>query len=211
VAAGLGWALWTLPERRVDLAAEVAQRLDPQGVTNPVTAVLLDFRAYDTLLEIAVMVVAVAAVWALIPRSPGRRPLLWREGEEPVLGALVRLVAPLALLTAAYLVWSGARAPGGAFQAGALLAGGGVLVLAAGHGELPPPTRGWLRALLASGLWLFAGIGAATLSLGGAFLDYPDGAAYPLILAIEGAIVLSTALVLVSLFAELASGGGEAR
>jgi multisubunit Na+/H+ antiporter MnhB subunit len=38
-----------------------------------VTAVLLNFRGYDTLLEIAVLTVALVGVWALGPRRASRK------------------------------------------------------------------------------------------------------------------------------------------
>lgn len=41
-----------------------ADNFPPSGVGNPVTAVLLNFRAYDTLLEVAVLL---AAVFAVLP------------------------------------------------------------------------------------------------------------------------------------------------
>ena len=66
------------PERGV--RELVMEELSASGVSNPVTAVLLNFRGYDTLLEMAVLLVAVVGAWSLgpIPRSelplsaPGR-------------------------------------------------------------------------------------------------------------------------------------------
>ena len=117
--AGLfGWALLTArpdltPER---LAGQVAANLVDSGVTNPVTAVLLNFRAYDTLLELAVLLAALLGIFALGPARPG-----FKEG-GPVLDGLIRWLVPLLIVTGGYLLWVGAHAPGGAFQAAALLA-----------------------------------------------------------------------------------------
>ena len=39
--------------------------METSGVRNPVTAVLLNFRGYDTLLEMGVLLVALLGVWSL--------------------------------------------------------------------------------------------------------------------------------------------------
>ena len=57
----LGWALLAgfASSARDTTAQAVAANLATSGVSNPVTAVLLNFRAYDTLLELAVLLTAV--------------------------------------------------------------------------------------------------------------------------------------------------------
>jgi hypothetical protein len=52
------------PER---LAGQVLARIGESGVSNPVTAVLLNFRGYDTLLELAVLLAALLGILALGP------------------------------------------------------------------------------------------------------------------------------------------------
>ena len=56
VAVGLGYSILTLPSHAPGLSAEVAAQIKASGVSNPVTAVLLNFRGYDTLLEMVVRV-----------------------------------------------------------------------------------------------------------------------------------------------------------
>ena len=133
VAAVIGWAVLSLPREPTGLTAEVAGQLHRSGVTNPVTAVLLNFRGYDTLLEIGVLLVALFGVLFLgqLPRTAalGGPP---RSGGQDVLRAFAVLVTPVGIVLAAYLLWVGAYAPGGAFQAGAVLAGVGVLLLLTG-------------------------------------------------------------------------------
>lgn len=204
-AAALGTLLLTAPGRDPFLPALVAQRLPESGVSNPVTGVLLNFRSYDTLLEVAVLVVAMVAVWSL---DRGSRELAREQGEElddPVLQALARLVVPLVGVMAVFLAWAGSHRPGGAFQAGALLAGAGVLLVAAGF--LRPPTaatRG-VRLLVAMGVYGFVAVGLAVMPWTGSFLAYPEGWAYSLILAVEGILTVSIAVVLVELFVDVPS------
>jgi multisubunit Na+/H+ antiporter MnhB subunit len=215
LAGGLAWTLLAPVDRPIRLPLLVQESLDRSGVENPVTAVLLSFRAYDTLMEVAVLLVVASALWALDPRETVAGPdggtgLRWRapahaadHDRDALVGALLRVVVPLIVLTGAYLTWAGARVPGGAFQAGALLGGGGVLLLMAGRLRVVLPPVFWLRAGIAAGFVVFLLVGAVSLAFGDAFLHYPPAAAYSLILAIEAGLTVSIAVVLVALFAEV--------
>ncbi len=192
------------PLREAILPELVAESLEASGVSNPVTAVLLNFRSYDTLLEVVVLLVAMVAIWSM---DRGSR-LLAREEDtlaDPVLEALARFTMPLAVLAAVYLAWAGSHRSGGAFQAGALLAGAGVLLAAAGF--LRPPTAAWhpVRVGAAIGVYLFVGAGLAVIPWGGTFMAWPEGWAYGLILAVEAVLTISIAVVLVELFVDVPS------
>ena len=50
----VAWAVLGLPES-AGLREAVTAQMDRSGVSHPVTAVLLNFRGYDTLLEVAVL------------------------------------------------------------------------------------------------------------------------------------------------------------
>ncbi len=173
------------------LAPLVAANLPASGVDNPVTAVLLNFRSYDTLLELAVLLTAVLGIIALGPARAPHRPA------EPVLAGLVSWLVPLLMLMGGYLLWVGAHAPGGAFQAGALLAGAGVVLRMAGHPSGGLPAGGILRGTVIGGVALFTLVGLALMSGGRPFLAYPAGWAGPLILLIETAATLAIAAALV--------------
>lgn len=169
------------------LPAMIIQHLDQTGVDHPVTAVLLNYRAWDTLLELAVLLLAVLGA-----RQLGPRPLDLAE-PWPLLRAWARVLAPLLVLAAGYVLWRGASAPGGAFQAGALLASGVVLLRLS---DLVPRLR-WsslpLRLLVLGGLLVFLAVAALSAWLGQGWLTYPDGAAKPIILLIETVATLSIA------------------
>lgn len=49
LAAGLGYAVLSLPDQAQGLQAAVAEQMDRSGVEHPVTAVLLNFRGYDNI------------------------------------------------------------------------------------------------------------------------------------------------------------------
>jgi multisubunit Na+/H+ antiporter MnhB subunit len=190
-------ALLHLPSPPPSLAEQVFSHLDEAGASHPVTAVLLDFRAWDTLLEIAVLLLAVIAAWSLGGASHPNPRIIGAE----VLQGLVRMLIPFAVLSAGYLVWRGGHAPGGAFQAGTVLAAAGILLLLAG---LARPFDGghWIwRALLASGLFIFIAVALGTLMFGHGALDYPDGLGHGLILLIELGLTLAIGLTFVALYA----------
>lgn len=210
--------LATAPEGTASLVAvgpasagqAVLARMDDLPLDNPVTAVLLLFRGYDTLLEMMVLLAAwLGARLALA----GSEPLPARSAPAalPPLGGLLSLVVPLGVLVALHLLLSGSRQPGGAFQAGAVLAAAGVLLVLAGrlqglpHRALPP--RGQRLLLVLGGMAFMACALAARLGGGTLFaLDAVPGLALMgVVLLIETAMMLSIALTLVLLFAS-ASG-----
>ncbi|MGV8900334.1 MAG: MnhB domain-containing protein [Burkholderiaceae bacterium] len=197
----LAWSMLQLPPPAVRLAQQVEAQMDASGVTHPVTAVLLNFRGYDTLLEIAVLLLALIGVLAVsagvLTKPSSSQPM--RGSSPPILQALARMLAPLMVLVAGYLLWAGAHQPGGAFQAGAVLAAVGVLIHLAG---LMPDwaNPGWLlRTGLAVGFLLFLAV-ATLLLWQGALLEYPPQWAGMLILVIEAGLTLSLALILAGLF-----------
>lgn len=208
--AGLGLALvfvaLVLPEPPIQLARQVGETSGGEGVTNPVTEVLLNFRSYDTLLEVGVLLLVVIAAWSLrLTRYvPTRLPT--GGTDAPVLHALVRLLTPVALLVGGYLLYAGTQEPGGAFQSGAVLGALGLLLLLAGL--IGPPLRfgGAFRIGLALGFGLFLLLGSLFLFAGN-LLEYPPGAAYYLILLVEVVLAVSIALTLVAL--SLAAPPGE--
>ncbi|MBN8508391.1 MAG: hypothetical protein J0L57_07255 [Burkholderiales bacterium] len=191
----LAAAILDLGPAAVDLRVPVAANLAQSGVSHPVTAVLLNFRGYDTLLEIAVLLLALLAILAVDGEAGASRP---RAG-HPVLQSLARLAAPLMVVLAVYLLWAGAFRPGGAFQAGAVLAAAAVLLHLVG---LVPAWRTpclRLRFGLAAGFAVFFAVAAGLLAQG-ALLQYPAEAAGRLILLIEASLTVSLGLILAGLF-----------
>lgn len=186
----------------VGLRVHVEEKINLSGVTNPVTAVLLNFRAYDTLLEIAVLLIVVIAV--LPPRNNDAPLVLYSEKQNAdfVLLALQRWIAPTLVLFSGYLLWAGAYKPGGAFQAGALLASTCVLMLQSGQYSANY-TAGIARCLLAAGLAVFVTAALALIWFGGSLLSYPPSSAHIFILLIECAATVSIAIALACLYSSL--------
>lgn len=198
LAAGLGFAMWQLPAPGGELAAAVRQEMTASGVEHAVTAVLLNFRGYDTLLEIAVLLLAVLGMLAAMG-GDNCESLRLSGSPQPLLQSLARILVPLMVLVAGYLLWAGSKQPGGAFQAGAVLAAAAVLLYLAGLVPAWAAPGALLRAGLAGGLVVFLGVAVAALGQG-ALLEYPPARAGALILAIESALTVSLGLMLAGLF-----------
>lgn len=191
----LAWVVFGLSPDSSGLRPAVMEQMHSSGVEHPVTAVLLNFRGYDTLLELAVLLVAGLGVWSLARAVPPTT-----EAPGMMLDHLPRRLVPLMVLMAGYLLWRGATGPGGAFQAGAVLGAAGVLLLLAGW-RLPAHWQGWpLRVLLVSGVAVFAGVGLAVVPWSGLLLAYPLSVVSALILLIEAVATLAIGATLVALF-----------
>lgn len=167
---------------------------------NSVTVVLLDFRGYDTLLEMFVLLAAFLGARVVMDQAdlPALHPPA--PADPPMVGALLGMATPLLVLMALYLFQAGSDAPGGAFQAGALLGSLGVLYRLTGRLEPQWQTARWLRAILVIGLTVFALFAVAALAWAPRPMTYPQDGLYAMVLAIEFALMLSISTTLVLLF-----------
>jgi multisubunit Na+/H+ antiporter MnhB subunit len=192
----LAWAFYlaTTAGAGARLAELALTRVPETGVSNPVTSVLLNYRAYDTLLELAVLLTALLGIWSLGPAAPG-----FQRAAE-VLRGMVAWFVPLLILAGGYMLWVGAYAPGGAFQAGALLGSAGVMLALAGHPRAGLPPERALRGLAVLGILIFSLVGLALAMLGFGFLTYPKGIAKWLILLIESGATLAIGVTLAAAY-----------
>jgi multisubunit Na+/H+ antiporter MnhB subunit len=198
VAATLAAGALFLPDPAPTLAPAAAANAAATGLGNPVTNVLMAFRAMDTMLEKVVLLLALVGVWSLAPdRLWGGRAGPHHEADpRGVLAFLARRLPPIGVVVGIYLVWEGANHPGGAFQGATILAAMWLLVMMAGPTDAPPGSRRWLRLILIAGPVVFLIVGLGGLWLGAAFLAYPVAYAKPLIVAIEAAMTLTVATTL---------------
>ncbi|WP_341715580.1 Na+/H+ antiporter subunit A [Micromonospora sp. FIMYZ51] len=162
------------------------------GGKNVVNVTLVDIRAWDTMGEIAVLVVAATGVASLIFRHardldrrgdiPGgvraeSRPRWLTTGataraQSVILQVITRLLFHAIMLFSIYLLFSGHNAPGGGFAAG-LVAGLALAVryLAGGRTELNGAAPVDAGVVLGAGLFVAVGTGVAAMLLGGEFLQ----------------------------------------
>ena len=130
-----------------------------------------------------------------------------------VLRVIAKLLLPLILVFGLYVQFHGEYGPGGGFQAGVIFAAGfilyGVVFGVRSLQTVAPPAA--IHTCMAAGLLLFAGVGVATLILGGNYLDYSVLASDPMhgqqlgILLIELGVGITVAAVMVRLFYAFAS------
>jgi multisubunit Na+/H+ antiporter MnhB subunit len=206
LAVVLAATMVELPREPGGLTRLVEASLEEAGVGHAVTAVLLDFRAYDTWLEIGVLLLAALGALALSRRvdlvtvPPESEP-------GPILAGVAVILVPLMVLVGGYLLWLGTHAPGGAFQGGAVIAAGGILLLLAGRRGVTLLRGRAMPAVLAIGFITFLAAGVATVALGRVLLDYPPEAAGGLIITVEVAVTVAIAVGLATLFAAARRGG----
>ena len=198
IAGALAAAMLTLPEPAPTLAPAVAADLPAFGIGNPVTGVLLGYRAIDTLAETVVLLLALIGVWSLAPdRSWGGSPPPLHSGRrEDALVYLGRLLPPVGVVIGVYIVWVGADAPGGKFQGGTILAAMWMLVMLAGLRDPPSVAHAGLRLVIMAGPATFLLVGLGGFAFAEGFLAYPAPYAKPLILLIELVLTPSVALTL---------------
>lgn len=194
VAAGMAYAAVggrqseSISEHFPDLAVSYG------GGYNIVNVILVDIRAWDTMGEIAVLVVAATGVASLIfgrdqalRRRGGSRPAPPRTGEHVrwlarpesegsrqavILQVVTRLLFHSIVLFSVYLLFTGHNHPGGGFTGG-LVAGLALAVryLAGGRAELSAAAPVDAGRLLGTGLLISVGTGAAAMLLGGDVLQ----------------------------------------
>jgi len=131
-AGVLAFVAMTRPRDAIVAREVLAEATEIHG-RNLVHLVLVDFRAFDTLGEISVLMIAALGVFALIrgflhwlgDQRPPRQmihPESVRDPHPLQLVIAARLLLPLALLVAVFLFLRGAAHPGGGFVAGLVVA-----------------------------------------------------------------------------------------
>jgi multicomponent K+:H+ antiporter subunit A len=179
---GLAWGVLTRPFESI-APYFIANSVPRGGGANVVNVILVDFRGFDTLGEITVLALAALGVSAMLsglhlygPRyDAAGRP--WAPDPHPAIMALLtRLLLPLALTVAVFVLLRGHNLPGGGFIAGLITAVALVMqYLANGvvwtRARLPRN----LNPVIAAGLLLATGTGLASLALGYPFLSSTFG------------------------------------
>jgi multicomponent K+:H+ antiporter subunit A len=186
-AVGLGVAAlaWMVLTRPFDSISPyfLDTTLPLGGGANAVNVIIVDYRGFDTLGEITVLVIAATIMHALLagfdPRVPARSP---SPAAHPLMLQLIsRLVLPFAVLLSIYFYLRGHNLPGGGFIAGLLMAIA-LFLMPVSHGQAwvaqhsggrPIDFRGWAGW----GLVIAVATGVASWWFGAPFLtstyDYP--------------------------------------
>lgn len=191
----------------------VAHGLEDTGSRNLVTAVLLAYRGYDTFGEVVVIFAALAAVMVVLAPAASGSPEKTAQADagvapSPVVGFVIRLLAPFIAAFAVLVLWHGEASPGGGFQAGVIL--GALLVLLSvvmGRGQeqplLPVALTRWLQAAgpLAFATAMLIGLAGAGVLLG--LPTHPDWARHAVLLLLELGIGLGGAAIILGLYLQM--------
>lgn len=140
------------------------------SVSNAVTAIVVNFRGFDTLGEVTVLFLAVTALGSILYKKRhevGERAVLFSGSTIVTAGS--KLLFPAIILLGAYIFIHGHLSPGGGFQGGVVIATGFLLMLLAyenfsvGHKALSIVES-------VAGI-VFAGVGLLGFIGGGTFLE----------------------------------------
>ena len=175
-AALLAWSVLSRPYQSI--ADYFIDNAKPGGGGyNVVNVILVDFRGYDTLGEIAVLALAAFGIFAMLehlqlrgPDNDGQRA--WSRDMHPVvMASLTRLLLPLALLVSLFILLRGHNQPGGGFIAGLITAVALIMQYLA-NGVVWTQSRlpANMHPLIAAGLLLATLTGLGSLLTGHPFL-----------------------------------------
>jgi len=203
----------------------VEQAYEATHTPNVVTAVLADYRGYDTMFETVVVFLAALIIMIILRRTPHRRfcKILphrpQRQGRDTVLKGAAQLIIPVMQVFALYVLGHGHYSPGGGFQGGVIF-GASFILLALCYNLEFTINRFRERIVLlccAGGALLYAGVGALCLAMGWNFLGYAAlagilGVSEAMarshgILLVEVGVGITVMAVMVSIYYDLASGG----
>ena len=154
-------------------------------VPNLVTAILADYRGYDTLFETVVIFTAGMAIFAILrvlrnedapsapdPESTNRT--IDGDHHRIIVGITCRLAVPLVQIFALYVVAHGHHSPGGGFQGGVMLGASFILIALSGslHDALARFSEASYIRLASLGILIYAGVAFLPLVFGRNFVDY---------------------------------------
>ncbi|WP_108662119.1 hydrogen gas-evolving membrane-bound hydrogenase subunit E [Acuticoccus kandeliae] len=190
-------------------AAYVSQSIGDLGLPNILTGILITYRGFDTLGEVAVLFMVAASVGLLLKqdvKAPPAKEVEAAERKAPAPGEIIatgmQVLMPMIVVFGAYVIVNGHLSAGGGFQGGAIVASAVMLLVLAKPGS---DLNVALLSVVESMAGVFyVGIGILGIILAAGFLDprfLPKGEFGTFISA--GAIPLISALLGVKVGAEL--------
>jgi len=152
----------------------IAQGSQETGCSNLVSAIILNYRIYDTMGEMVVIFGALAAALAILGREhvkEGLSPL--KVEPSPLVRIMMIIYIPFFIVFALYVIINGGFSVGGGFQGGAILASVIIIyTLIFGFdnavGRLPAKKRVFFEGIA---IFYFTVIGFMSVFMGKNFLD----------------------------------------
>jgi len=202
----------------------VTETFHETAVPNMVTAVLADYRGYDTMFETVVIFTAGIAIISILRRftsddADAGSEKVYEKRPDLIVDTTCRLMIPIIQLFALYVIAHGHHSPGGGFQGGVIFGASFILIalsrdLQAAHKWVPEQR---VLNLAGIGILIYAGFGLASMFLGQNFLDYdilhkimpasPIEARYHSMLGVEIGVAFTVTAIMYSIYSNLASKG----
>lgn len=153
--------LQNIPTKIQKAGDELLKLNETEGVANAVTTVVVYFRGFDTLGEIAVLFIASLGI-GLMLESNLRCEL--KAQSNFMLQTASKLLFPIIILFGIYVMIYGHLSPGGGFQGGVIIASGILLLLISRKNfEVPHSVIVWLETLAGISYVLIGLIGLVVL------------------------------------------------
>lgn len=198
-------------------------------VPNYVTAILADYRGYDTMFETVVIFAAGMAIFAILrvvrgsdenPVPPPQDISIDGDHHRIIVGITCKIAVPLVQIFALYVVAHGHHSPGGGFQGGVML--GASYILLALSGSLQETLkrlseRSYIK-MAAIGIMIYAGFAFLPLLWGRNLVDYgalkgilftggEEMARSHSMLGVEIGVALTVMSIMFAIFANLSTRG----
>ena len=192
-------------------------------VPNLVTAVLADYRAFDTMFETCVVFIAVLGIFMLLKKEDDEvqnEAVELTKDDSLIIRVASRFMVPFIQLFGLYVVAHGHYSPGGGFQGGVILGASLILIAMAYDMEYVQKLLSIknMIVLAAVGVLIFAGWGLVPVFLGHNFLDYSAWSILPGVdkimarshsmLAVEIGVALTVMCGMYGIYMSLVSDGG---
>ncbi len=104
----------------------IEKGVEDTGVINLITAILFDYRAFDTLGEATVIFTAASVVAMLLPLH---RASMLRTEFTPIVHQTIAFILPFLWVISLFLVFYGHLSPGGGFSGGVIISAISILII----------------------------------------------------------------------------------
>jgi len=198
--------------------------VEEAGAHNIITGIILNYRGYDTMGEVTVILLALTGVLAVL----GRENIFSHTSKvdestierSVIVKCVVRFLVPFIILFALYIILHGAESPGGGFQGGAIL-GASVIAFTLIFGfsltikklflkyRTVFESAGPLGFFISGVIGLFCGLNFLTYIIPSVDPAYQDLVRHLLLLIIEIGIGIGGGAIIASIFLAMEKVGKE--
>lgn len=156
----------------------ISYGVDETGAINIITAILFDYRAFDTLGEATVIFTAASVVALLLPRHEAS---MLKTKFTPVVQQSIAFILPFLWIISIFLIAYGHLSPGGGFSGGVIISAMSILIIFTyGYRYMTRRFNVKKLSLIEDiGALAFLTIGLAGIIAGGTFLANSQIGIYP--------------------------------